>query len=61
MLALVLDLIRYDNKLKHEKIASVVLGNHTSQRQVTPHEIQHFNDMLASPHRQIAEWHKIVH
>lgn len=59
-LVLVLDVVRYDNKLKQEKIASVVLGNHTVQRQVTPHEIQHFNEMLASPHRQIAEWHKLV-
>lgn len=59
-LVLIFDVIRVDSKIRHEKIASVVLGNHTSQRQVLPHEIQHFNEMLSSPHRQIAEWHKLV-
>ena len=59
-LVLVFDVIRYDSKIKQEKIATVILGNHTFQRQVTPHEIQHFNEMLTSPQRQIAEWHKLV-
>ena len=59
-LVLVFELLRCDHRVRREKVASVVLGNHTAQRQVTPHEIQHFNDMLYSPHRQIAEWHKLV-
>lgn len=59
-LVLICDIIRYDSKLKQEKIGSVVLGNHSIHRQVTPHEIQHFNEMLTSPQRHIAEWHKLV-
>ena len=59
-LVFVFDIIRYDSKIKQEKIANVVLGNHSNNRQVTPHEIQHFNEMLESPQRQIAEWHKLV-
>ena len=59
-LVFVFDIIRYDSKIRQEKIANVVLGNHSNTRQVTPHEIQHFNEMLESPQRQIAEWHKLV-
>ena len=59
-LVLVFEVIRYDSKIKQEKVANVILGNHCAQRQVTPHEIQHFNEMLCSPQRQIAEWHKLV-
>lgn len=54
------EVIRNDSKLKQEKIANVILANHCRQRQVTPHEIQHFNEMISSPQRQIAEWHKLV-
>ena len=60
-LVFVFEVIRHDSKIKQEKLASVVLGNHSNTRQVTPHEIQHFNEMLQSPQRQIAEWHKLVY
>lgn len=59
-LVLLFDVIRYDSKIKQEKIATVILGNHIAQRQVTPHEIQHFNEVLTTPQRQIAEWHKLI-
>ena len=59
-LVIVFDVIRQESKIKHEKVGSVILANHCLLRQVTPHEIQHFNEMLISPQRQIAEWHKIV-
>lgn len=54
------EVIRYVSKLKQEKIANVILANHSCQRQVTPHEIQCFNEMILSPQRQIAEWHRLV-
>ncbi|XP_002161536.1 synaptotagmin-7 [Hydra vulgaris] len=59
-LVIVFDVVRQESKIKHEKVGSVILANHSLLRQVTPHEIQHFNEMLQSPQRQIAEWHKIV-
>ena len=59
-IVLIFDIIRYDSKLKQEKIGAVILGNHSIQRQVTPHEIQHFNEMLTTPQRHISEWHKLI-
>jgi len=59
-LVLIFDVIKYDSKIKQEKIGTVILGNHSIQRQVTPHEIQHFNEILQSPQRQLAEWHQLI-
>ena len=58
-LVFLFEVIRYDSKLKQEKIGNVLMGNNSQLRQVSPQEIQHFNDMIVSPQRQIAEWHKL--
>ena len=59
-ICLVFDMMHHESRLKQEKTGNVVIGNHHPQRAITPLELKHFHEMLESPQKQIAEWHKIV-
>ena len=58
-ICLVFDLIHHESRLKQDKIGNVAIGNRYSQRAICPLELQHFHEMLESPQKQIAEWHKV--
>lgn len=51
---LMFEVSRGDSKLRHEsKVGFVKLGLDSSQAL----EMRHWSEMLASPQKQIAEWH----
>ncbi len=53
---LMLEVTRGDSKLRHEtKIGVVKLGLDSGQAL----EMRHWSEMLASPQKQIAEWHQL--